>query len=243
MVTYAMLSEIGSRNINQDYVGIGQKENHNIFILADGLGGHGQGEVASELAVNTVLSIFEDNSIKYNGDILPYCIEEAHNAIIREQTHLGLMDEMKTTINVLYFNMNKISWIHVGDSRLYIFKKNKLYYRTLDHSVSQMLVTQGVIRERDIRFHEDRNRLIRVLGMECEQLKYDFSNGEIVSIPMSFLLCSDGFWELIEEKDMSKQLRYAKNPDDWLNRMKEIVEKNGSGKNMDNYSAIAVFIR
>lgn len=106
-----------------------------------------------------------------------------------------------------------------------------------------MLVNQGEIRERDIRFHEDRNRLTRVLGMEWDAPRYTASEEMLLAPPATFLLCSDGFWELIDEKEMSRQLKKSATPGEWLQRMEEIVLQNGQGKRMDNYSAIAVFVR
>ena len=71
---------------------------------------------------------------------------------------------MKTTVVVLHIKNKNARWAHVGDSRLYFFKNKKLIERTLDHSVPQNLVVCKEIKEKDIRYHADRNRLLRVLG-------------------------------------------------------------------------------
>ena len=132
---------------------------------------------------------------------------------------------------------------HVGDSRIYHFEKAKYVQRSQDHSVPQMLANRGDIKEKDIRHHEDRSRLLRVMGTEWDSPKYQAVDGIKLTNRSSFLLCSDGFWELIDEKQMCKLLKKAADPQDWLGKMEEIVLKNGTGTNMDNYSAIAVFVR
>jgi serine/threonine protein phosphatase PrpC len=132
---------------------------------------------------------------------------------------------------------------HIGDSRLYHFSHGRLKGRTLDHSVPQMLVATGEIREKDIRHHEDRNRLIRVMGIEWASPRYELGTAVKVSAGDAFLLCSDGFWEWIEEKEMQKLLKKSSTPVAWLEAMQEVTECHSAGTNRDNYSAIAVFIK
>ena len=150
-------------------------------------------------------------------------------------------DEMKTTLTVLYKIGGKLAWAHVGDSRLYAFRKNRVALRSFDHSVPQMLVLAHEIPERKIRNHPDRNILLRVLGVEWEQDQFDLSEIHDVSEYQAFLLCSDGFWELITEWRMGRLLRKCSTADDWLNAMTGIVQKNGRDREMDNYTALAVW--
>ena len=149
---------------------------------------------------------------------------------------------MKTTAVVLQIRENDIQWAHVGDSRLYVFHKNKYKDRTRDHSVPQMLVNAGEIKEKDIRNHPDRNRLLRVMGIEWDKPKYVLSDSIEKKDGLAFLLCSDGFWELIEEKQMEKCLKKSKSAKQWLESMKEIVLKQGIGTDMDNFTAITVLV-
>ena len=81
------------------------------------------------------------------------------------------------------------------------------------------------------------------MGAEWESPKYEMSDPMAITGRTSFLLCSDGFWELIEERQMCKALKKSKTPREWLENMEQVVLENGRGTNMDNYSAIAVFIR
>lgn len=242
MITYAVMSKKGGRAVNEDSVGVKENRKGFYFVAADGLGGHGQGEVASQLAVKTILSV-ADLSDASGREWMETAICEAHKQILEEQKRQGLLNEMKTTVTVLHISGERAQWAYAGDSRIYQFKKGKLLGRTMDHSVPQMLVNQGVIKEKDIRGHEDRNRLIRVIGNQEDKPKFDVSD-HISAVPdTSFLLCSDGFWELIEEKEMCRLLKASKTPEAWIQAMEEVVLSNGKNSNMDNYSAVAVFVR
>lgn len=240
MVKFAMLSREGSRDNNEDNVGMYQDGESFCFILADGLGGHGKGEVASQVAVEAVIGKFAAGG--WTEDFLDEAFCAAQEAIVEKQESDRTCKDMKTTLVVLLVGPDEVRWGHIGDSRLYFFQDGKLRSRTLDHSVPQMLVAIGEIRERDIRRHPDRNRLLRVLGVEMDELNHQTAEPAPRKRGQVFLLCSDGFWELIEEKKMEAALRRAADPDEWLAVMEEIVQKNGKGTDMDNYSAISVWI-
>ena len=170
-------------------------------------------------------------------------IMEAQEKLLEKQKAEHAENSMKTTVTCLELSGNKARFAHVGDSRIYHFEKAKYVQRSQDHSVPQMLVNRGDIKEKDIRHHEDRSRLLRVMGTEWDSPKYQVFDDIKLTNRSSFLLCSDGFWELIDEKQMCKLLKKAADPQDWLGKMEEIVLANGTGTNMDNYSAIAVFVR
>lgn len=238
---YAMISERGSREINEDYVGkaLSEDSGRGCFVLCDGLGGHGHGEVASRLVVESVLHNYQ--TAQKDKNFIKNAIREGQERLLTLQRERHEQSEMKTTAVVLYID-DMIQWCHVGDSRLYYFQKKKLVQRTLDHSVPQMLVYAGEIKEKEIRNHPDRNRLLRVMGMEWDGSPYTLAEPIEKTDEQAFLLCSDGFWELIVEKDMQKCLKRAKSPEEWLELMRQIVLKNGKGRDMDNFSAVAVWL-
>lgn len=238
---YAMMSERGSREINEDYVGkvLAEDNNKGCFVLCDGLGGHGHGEVASRLVVESILQSYQTGQKDKN--FIEAAIQMGQDKLLALQREKHEQSEMKTTAVVLCID-EMICWCHVGDSRLYYFKKKKLIQRTLDHSVPQMLVYAGEIKEKEIRNHPDRNRLLRVMGMEWTSNSYTLSDPVEKTGDQAFLLCSDGFWELIVEKEMQKCLKKAKTPEEWLELMKQIILKNGSNRDMDNFSAVAVWL-
>ncbi len=240
MVSYHLFSNPGGRENNEDYVGMYQNGQSWCFVLADGLGGHGKGEVASKLAVEAAIKEF---ALRGPGEeTLKASFDQAQRAILEGQREDYRARDMKTTLVILHVSENQLWWGHIGDSRLYYFQKGKLRERTLDHSVPQMLVAAGQLKEKQIRNHPDRNRLLRVLGVDWDSPKYQIAESREREERQAFLLCSDGFWELIDEKKMQHCLKKASSSKEWAELMESIVRKNGQGKNMDNYSAVTVWI-
>jgi serine/threonine protein phosphatase PrpC len=147
---------------------------------------------------------------------------------------------MKTAAVALVVLNGKCRWGHIGDSRLYFYHRNKPKARTLDHSVPQMLALSGEIKENQIRRHPDRNRLLRVMGVEWDTPRYELSDEIALDGNQSFLLCTDGFWDFIDEKAMRRLLKKSTDAQQWLVGMTNEVERNGAEQDMDNYTAIAV---
>lgn len=240
MITYSLLTKPGDRENNEDSIGMYQSDDTFCFALADGLGGHGKGEVASQLAVEAAMQIFAQKN-PASSDWLETAFEHGQRTIIECQKSDRTASDMKTTLVLLSIGAKEIQWGYIGDSRLYYFQKEKFVFHSLDHSVPQMLVSAGKIKERQIRNHPDRNRLLRVMGMEWDSPRYEIAEKIERGGRQAFLLCSDGFWELIEEKKMMSCLSKASSPEEWLRLMEDIVLKNGKRKDMDNYSAIGIW--
>lgn len=240
MITYEIISRVGGRDHNEDYAAVLERDGDYCFALADGLGGHGKGEVASRLAVDAVLQNFGTGDNLETG--VAACFEQAQNAVMEEQKRQNSFSQMKTTLTVLQIVAGKVIWGHVGDTRLYYFYKKRLQSRTLDHSVPQMLVAAGELKEKEIRHHEDRNRLLRVIGVPWERRMYELSEAFDMRGKEAFLLCSDGWWEWVDEKQMVRCLRQSSDAAEWLDRMEEMIRQQGNGVEQDNYSAIGVLI-
>ena len=229
----------GNREVNEDsYVCI-ERDGNYCFVVADGLGGHGKGEVASQ----KVVEVFE----REFGTIKESCPEFLKRAFETAQADVMAMqqtaDEMKTTAVVLAIVGNKLAWGHIGDSRLYHFQKGKLRQRTLDHSVAQMLSPPVRNFDADIASHPDRNRLLRVIGEKWSEPKYELSKAARFKKGDAFLLCSDGVWELIASKKLCELLNQSETAEEWLNSIISEVERNGQNTDMDNYTAIAVMVK
>ena len=235
MITAAKITSCGGRAHNEDTVRIEQRGQDVCVIVADGLGGHGGGEIASQTAADVLGGLF----VKGRTDS-PSQIREAFS--LADQKVKEKQDRtcaMKTTAVMLQVSNTSAKWAHVGDSRLYYFSQKKLAKQTMDHSVSQVAVLMGEITQDQIRFHEDRNRVLRALGsdsMEPELSKEISLAGGF----HAFLLCTDGFWEYVYEKEMEQCLAAAKSPQDWLKSMEKLLQGRVSGEN-DNYTAAAVF--
>jgi serine/threonine protein phosphatase PrpC len=229
----------GSRDYNEDAVLALRRGGEYCFVVADGLGGHGKGEIASAIAVETFKRNFEAANIPADSFISETFLEAQYD-ILQEQKILHATSEMKTTCVVLTISDGIARIGHVGDTRAYVFQRNKVKHQTLDHSVPQMLAVSGKIKERNIRNHPDRNRLLRVMGINWDGPKYELSEEFPLTDCQAFLLCCDGFWELCTEKKMCAFLKKSTTAEQWLRLMTEEVERNGQGKDMDNYTAIAV---
>lgn len=237
----AICTKPGSREINEDYVAYRLDGDALIAVVTDGLGGHDKGEIASEHVANYIVEnySFEEPLDESLGRIIT---EAQWSLLERQKAEKIEKNAMKTTVVALVIKGAVAYLAHVGDSRGYCFQKFRRYFRTIDHSVPQYLVLAGDIKEKDIRYHEQRSSLLRVLGTPWEKDAFEVSKKFAVKGVRAFLLCSDGFWELIEEKAMKKLLKKSKNPNEWLDRMIEIVEQNGFGSSVDNFTACAVMV-
>ena len=237
-IDYSLFTNCGKRDVNEDRIAFTEKNGCYCFVLCDGLGGHGKGDLASAFVTEFVLEYF--NYCKSVDEFFEDVLDKAQSGLLYEQKKLAAKFSMKTTAVILVIYDGKYRYAHIGDSRLYVFKKGKIAERTIDHSVPQMLVMAGDIKEKNIRSHPDRNKLLRVMGDTWGNSKYETSEEYPLKENNAFLLCSDGFWEPVTEKDMIKTFKKCDTASEWLNNMATIAQKNGMGKNMDNFSAIAV---
>lgn len=238
-IDYSLYTDIGSRETNEDSVSVAQREDEYCFCLCDGLGGHGKGELASGYVADFIKEYFEKSADtdSFFADVL----DKAQDGLLERQRIMGAKFEMKTTAVILIIGKDEYRYAHIGDSRIYYFQKNKVVKRSLDHSVPQMLALAGDIKEKHIRRHADRNRLLRVMGVEWEGSRYEACEKSKLFVGDAFLLCSDGFWEPIVEKEMCRSLKKTSDSKQWLLEMAKKVKTNGK-EDMDNNSAIAIRI-
>jgi serine/threonine protein phosphatase PrpC len=237
----ASLSKIGGRPSNQDYCDYISLKNGHCWVVADGLGGHKGGEIASRLAGEEIIKQYTQYPDCSLSAINRY-IESAQNAIILRQKAEPELETMRTTIAVLISDNKKVLWGHIGDTRLYFFRSGKIIFQTKDHSVPQALADAGEISPEEIRFHEDRNRLLRALGTDGDLHPTFQDEKKTVKHGDAFLLCTDGFWEYVSEAEMENTLKDSSSPDLWLQNMENILLGKVKGKH-DNYSAIIIFVQ
>ena len=242
MVTYACYTNHGNRSINEDAIGVQIKGGDACFVVCDGLGGHGMGDEASGFVKDFFLSAFSQEE-KADSKFLEQCFVDAQASLSEIQKEKKQQDKMKTTCVCLTIQGKKAHIGYVGDSRLYAFGNKIVKFQTKDHSVPYMLYLSKQIRYEDIRNHGDRNLLLRVMGAFWEEPKCQVHKAMPLWKFRAFLLCTDGFWELITEEKMCQFLQSASNVEEWLNAMVQEVQQNGADKDKDNYSAIAVFCK
>ncbi len=232
----AALSNQGGRSSNDDTVQILVQKDGVCIFVGDGLGSYAGGALASQAAAEALIQESRRGSLLSEQRMLQ-AAEAADRAVRTKQISSG--GRMKTTLVALTIEDGSARWMHIGDSRLYHFQNGHLIYQTMDHSVSQVAVLMGEIAPEEIRFHEDRNRVLRALG--GENTAPDLSPVTLVSGGQDvFLLCTDGFWEYVYEKEMEVTLGTAATPQEWLDSMEAILRQRVPANN-DNYTAAAVF--
>jgi len=234
----ALLTSPGGRDGNEDSCDFRVNGQSGLWVLADGLGGHRGGEIASRLAVETAVASFAADS-RVTPELLSAHLERAHAAVLERQRAESDLTGMRTTIVMLLASAEAALWTHSGDSRLYWFRNAKLCGQTKDHSVPQRLADAGEIRPEQIRFHEDRSRLLRSLGARQES---GATSGAMPGKPEpadAFLLASDGFWEYVTEPEMEADLAGSANSQQWLALMEARLCQRATSDS-DNYSALAI---
>jgi serine/threonine protein phosphatase PrpC len=224
-------SGIGGKKVNEDSVRLASDQNSLIAVLADGLGSHGGGDIASAVVADKISEGFIKAETEAEMTAL---FAEANEAVIAHQTR---GTEMKSTLVTLKITGGKSTFMHAGDSRGYIFRDGGIYFQTFDHSIPQMEVLRGNITADMIRFHPDRNKVLRALGVR--EITPEISKAETVFGDDAFLLCSDGFWEYVTELEMITDLAKSQSAEMWVSYMLERIGKRIE-ENNDNLSAIAV---
>lgn len=236
MVKVKEYTNKGGREENEDSLSVFFEDNRLCAIVADGLGGHGDGRLASSMAVEFVGEKFSEQGEAFVRN-LDKNMEKLNSMICCKQTD---NTKMRTTIAVLVIENESVTSAHIGDSRIYRFMDNKITDMTFDHSVSQMAVLTGEISQAEVRHHIDRDKLLRSLG-KAEGVKTEFNSWENNDKDKCrFLLCTDGFWEHIEENEMETCLKNSKSTEEWMDKMLKIVEERVN-ETSDNYTAITVW--
>ncbi len=238
MIRMAEISNQGGREYNEDSVVLWDDTKRQCVLVADGLGGHGGGKTASQLAVDQMRASGENQSV-WDETWIYQMYQQVNQVILDAQT---ASCKMKTTCVSLYVDKGHALWAHLGDSRLYHFVDGVLVSVTRDHSVSQMAVLSGEISQNQIRHHVDRNKVLRALGVNTEA-KPDIAEAALNDGRFhAFLLCTDGFWEYVLEDEMEIDLAKTEEPSAWLSYMVERLRRRAR-KNHDNYSAAALFYK
>lgn len=242
MMRYATFTHNGGRPVNEDTIAVCDGGDKLCFVVCDGLGGHGMGDAASQFVAAHIVDAFT-RADKVDDGFLDACFPAAQEALSQEQKEKKLHQKMKTTAVCMTVQKRKAHVAYVGDSRFYAFGRRGVACQSEDHSVPYMLYLSGQIAADEIRHHPDRNLLMRVMGTDWDAPKHQLLRPMPLWQYRAFLLCTDGFWELITEETMSALLRTAATPQEWLDAMVAEVWKNGEGKEMDNFSAIAIFCK
>ena len=241
-IEIASLCRQGARSYNEDSCDHWRNERFTACLVADGAGGNGGGDIAAQLACQTILGSFERQPT-LGGDALRQMLEAANEAVIGQQVAGSLQAQMRTTVVLLAldFETHRATWAHAGDSRLYHFRKRQLIARSVDHSVVQEMVNNGLLTDEQARLHPHRNLISSALGAQDNSLEISVAEPVTIQPEDAFLLCSDGVWEPLGDEQLAQTLHSAMSPKDWLTQLEERI-KQVDKKDQDNFTAIAVWL-
>lgn len=197
------VSRIGGREKNEDRMGYCYTRESGLFVLADGMGGHPEGEVAAQLALQTISALYQKEARPFIRDVtgfLSSALMQAHYQILRYASDKGMIDAPRTTLVAAVLQGMGASWVHCGDSRLYVVRDGQLLTRTRDHSYHEQK-NAGVVQIE----HINRNILFTCLGSPTKPI-FDVAGPVLLQQGDKILLCSDGLWDNLSEGEIVHQL-------------------------------------
>jgi len=233
------VSRKGGREKNEDRMGYCYTRDAGLFALADGMGGHPEGEVASQLALQTLAAMFQRDSKPTLPEPMRFLHESiiaGHHQLLRYATQKALIDTPRTTVVACLLQRNAAYWAHCGDSRLYMVRGDKLIARTRDHSYSELQETMSQVVPMGEKFN--RNVLFTCLGSPGKPV-VDTVGPLLLQPGDRILLCSDGLWGApVSDAEIIEQL--SRNAiSDAVPELVEQALRNGGAKS-DNVSVLAV---
>ena len=231
------VSRKGGREKNEDRMGYCYTRDSGLFALADGMGGHPEGEVASQLALQTMAAMFQRDAKPTLADPLRFlhdAIVAGHHQLLRYATEKALMDTPRTTIVACVMQGDAAYWAHCGDSRLYLVREGKLIARTRDHSYTELQETLSHVVPLGEKFN--RNVLFTCLGSPGKPV-VDTAGPLLLHSGDRLLLCSDGLWGSVSDAEITQELTLRTLAD----AVPELVERalRHAGAKSDNVTVIA----
>ncbi len=234
------------RDANEDSIFV--DNHHCLAIVADGMGGHNAGEIASRIAIE-VTSQFIMAGLRIEGstenafstaeplqDLMDKSIQLANRRILQESSNDNKKSGMGTTIVCLLFCNNWFVIGNIGDSRCYRFRDGKITQLTEDHSWIQSMVKQGKIDKEDAKHHSQRGLLLQALGNR--EVNPSFTSG-CPQIGDVYILCSDGLTEVVSDNTIGFVLSQDGSPQKTADKLVELANENGGP---DNISVVVVKI-
>ncbi len=229
------ISRQGGRERNEDRMGYAYTRESGLFVLADGMGGHPEGAMAAQLALQTFSAYFQKTAtpiVKEVPEFLSSALMAAHHQIIRYAAEKGMLDTPRTTIVAAVMERGQMHWVHCGDSRLYIVRRRELLTRTRDHSYMEQQAHLGRATE-----NINRNILFTCLGSPAKPV-FDLSGPVTLEQGDRILLCSDGLWGTVSDDEITAGLA-AQPLEQSVPDLVETALKRG-GPRCDNVTVLAM---
>ncbi len=232
------VSRKGGREKNEDRMGYCYTRDSGLFALADGMGGHPEGEMASQIALQTMAALFQRDAKPMLKDPIRFlhdAVIAGHHQLLRYATERALVDTPRTTVVACVMQNGAAYWAHCGDSRLYLVRGDKLVARTRDHSYSELQETLNGVVAMGERFN--RNVLFTCLGSPGKPV-VDTVGPLLLHQGDRVLLCSDGLWGTLSDQVITDQMATRPIAD----AVPELVEMalRKAGAKSDNVTVLAV---
>ena len=233
MKVYA-ITDIGRvRPINEDSHYL-PEAGEQFCAVADGMGGHNAGEVASALAVKTFAASMRASE-KLSGTAIQHAVSRANEEVHEEARFDSGKAGMGTTFTALCKDGDCVHIAHVGDSRAYLLRNGAMMQVTMDHTLVEEMVMQGLITPKEAKVHPKRNYITRALGtkshVEIDLVQIELREGDV------FLLCTDGLSSHAEERRIQE---ISKSDEDWNEKLKKLVNCALENGGSDNITAMYV---
>lgn len=220
------------RPLNEDayYVSEPDSAGMMLAIVADGMGGHNAGEIASGKAVGIVQKDVAEQSDKSAREILVKAVDDANREIYEMSKNKKSLSGMGTTMTACVAENNNVTAVQVGDSRLYRIRKDSITQITKDHSLVEMLVESGEITKEEAKSHPQKNIITRAVGTDktVESDVYEFKTKKDDVI----LLCSDGLVNMVEDETILSIINTSKNLEEAANNLVLNAETAGGTDNI-----------
>ncbi|MBH1958375.1 MAG: serine/threonine-protein phosphatase [Burkholderiales bacterium] len=229
------LSRIGGRAMNEDRMGYCYTRESGLFVLADGMGGHPEGEVAAQLALDTITALYQKEAkpvVQDPAEFLSNALLAAHHRIIRHASQKGMLDTPRTTLVAAVVQGASATWVHCGDSRLYVVRDGKLLLRTRDHSFLEQ-ERPGLSEFEPV----NRNILFTCLGSPTKPI-LDVAGPFPLLQGDKLMLCSDGLWGSLSDAEIVEQLT-DKSVSEAVPQLVENALRAG-GERSDNVTVLAM---
>ena len=233
MLKALAMTDIGrKRMINQDYVfaceqPIGKLPN--LFVVADGMGGHNAGDFASKYTVETIVENVKESADRQAVVILRKAIEAANEQIRMKAGQESAFQGMGTTVVAAVLNGNQMEVANVGDSRLYLVN-DTITQITKDHSLVEEMVRMGGIDREEARNHPDKNIITRAVGVESA-VEVDFFEVELKAGD-KVLMCSDGLTNMLEDEKILSVIQSQPDIDSCVKHLIDAANENGGRDNI-----------
>lgn len=230
---YAALTDVGmKRHNNEDSYIVNETHDDKIFIVADGMGGHNAGEIASLEACRIVESYILQNDGNIS-DVLREGVTKANRDIFIRAAENSSLSGMGTTIDACVIRGNKAHIAHVGDSRVYIITKESIRKITKDHSIVGMMLDSGTITEEEAKNHPQRNYITRAVGsamtVDVDIVEEEVHSGEWI------LMCTDGLTNMVPKDTIASVVVNSASVSDGVSELVKKAKENGGD---DNITAI-----